>query len=1476
MPTGQVRRLVVIAVSDYADGNADFVKGITDQVAVVTGWLADPGLGPERLFTLKEPKETLHSVQQVRRFLADEDLASAQREETLVVYITGHGQRGPSSGRHYLRFARTDSSRLPGTALTTSEVISAAMGSKAGHVLVMVDSCFAGALANEVPEVLRDLGTRRTSGSLAVVAGCDYDLEAPVGSFTELLRRALDSLDSEEPGFAGPYLSFREWQQVLDTVAAKDRGLIRAEWVWPPSLVSQEPSPCLPNPRYQAPRELGAAVRELPDAAGLFAGHWRDRASGRAGEQDAGWYFSGRNDVMRKLTSFVREGSGVMVVTGAAGSGKSALLARLVTLTDSVFLAQPDLAQVAEAVAEEERPPVGSVDAAVLARNKTSLALVEDLLCALGADASDSETAPLQRLQELLSARALAGRVPTVVIDGLDEARHTLACLNDVVLPLARMQSDEHVPLLRMVLGVRSSPPASADGSAHLRDVDADELLKLLYQALAHDDRQQVPVEVQRTDEATARDDIAAYVEALLSGSEAGPYAGEAERVRAAAEEVARVVAPSFLDARLAAEQLRTAEQVQDLNAPLWRDRLSQGTVALLQEDVGEVARDHDMPVELLVRVMRATAFGAGSGLPWADVWPAVAHALHAPAAGPVPVQTYNAAIHTVQTTRLTGYLARSEEDGRLTYRPVHQQIAKVLMQEPAWLVGSFAAHGQEDRPSADGEQADITRALAGLVPADPASFAHPYIRRHLVTHAAAGNVLDDAHVPVQLLAQETSHSLRAQLGLPLPDGPTHADQLTVTAAALIEPYLDQNIDGASRRSSIALHLAALSGDGRPESDVLPVLDPHGGWWQSATNVLASVGEHVPALAAIEISPNRSFMAVGTKSGVGIWDSSSGQHLLNLPAGSVQSMCEIRGSGGRPFLATAGGRGVAIWDPLSGLRVSSAQMPGAVRVQVIADGHQRWRLLVHNRHASVIWNPDDSSIAPPSFESSGDSRSSAVGYAVARGPAGQVLLASHTEGHLMLRDLESGSIEGRVRVPGRVRKLLSLRREGATDLVLAMTHDRVAVWDPGTGRCRLFGDGPGAHPVQIPGSGGRVALALERRGSVQVWELQDTAWRWIDTVRVGKITAIAALPSGQSTWRFATASEAGVRVWDSNSGPASRSDALESSPVTALTSLPIALDGTSTQEVWAIGTPAGVDIVSPGPGRHGHYSRLPPRPAQALYATPEGHLAVATGSGVAVWDVIRDTFLRGGPQQPEEYGAFIGPETSPPTCFLDRPPGSALVATAHRRGVHLTSLGDGESSFVPIKLSAVPRAVVGVPAPDGTSRWVAFGSSSGGVTLWDLASQQVVMELRIPRQRTDVKALAVLQSGGMTLLAAATRQRIQTWDTASWAPQPHFAAPWTKSLAAVPLSATHHLLASGSGHSLTLWDPLTAENLHTLVTAAPVEAITTLRDTDGSLLLGIGGPAGFTALRVNIPAAVHVGRLGVPMQDGARDSSRAG
>ncbi|WP_438306609.1 AAA family ATPase (plasmid) [Streptomyces sp. HUAS TT11] len=1446
----QARRLIVIAVDDYADGNAEFTKGINDQVAVVTGWLTDSALGPDRQFSLQKPKETLHSVQQVHQFLNCQDLAGAQPREAVIVYITGHGQRGPSSGRHYLRFARTDDGRLPGTALTTGEVVSAVLASTAQHVLVLVDSCFAGALANDVQPVLRDLTSRSRLTSLAVVTSGNFDEQPLVGSFTELLRRALDKIEAEESGFAQPYLSFSEWRHVLDAVHREDRGLVEAKWVWPERL-SEDASLCLPNPRFEAPKDLGNAVRALPDAAGLFDGYWRERASGRTHERDTGWYFSGRHDAMRTLTEFLTRGCGVMVVTGAAGSGKSALLARLVTLTDQAFLDQPDLAKVVAVVPDDERPAAGSVDAAVLARNKTSLALIEDLLRALGAEAVPAGTAPLRALQERLAARAKGDRVPTVVIDALDEARDSLACLNDVILPIARLRSG-HQPLVRMVVGVRSSPHASPGAAEHLTDADADELLRRLCRSL-EDDVLQVPVMLQRTDDPNVTDDIAAYVEALLSGDDAGPYADKPGQAEIVAREVACAVAPSFLDARLAADQLRTAQRIQDVTAPAWQERLSQGTVALLHEDLHEVARHHGVPVATLVRVMRATAFAAGSGLPWAEVWPSVAQALIAPADDMVSTEAHAAAIRTVQTTRLTGYLARSTEDGRLTYRPVHQQVSKALLQQPYSLADASpaTAQGHEPPPPLAEEHARITQALALLLPADSATVAHPYVRRHLVAHAAVGNVLNDAHVPLQLLAQETSHTLRERLGLPLPASSARNDQVNVAAAALIEPYLAEGSDPASRYSSIALHALTLRHNGRPAEPSPAALSAQWGWWQSATNVLASPGQYVRALIAIEVSPGRTLIAAGTKNGAHVWDASNGQRLADLPAGLVDDMCVVRGRS-RSFLATAGSGGVAIWDPLSGLQINHNPAPASA-VQVVSDGDQRWQLLSRFSDYSQIWKPDQNHVDAVPFMPDEPSRSSRGIHTVIRTQNGQPLLASPDADGLALRDFRNGELRARVPMPrGRLRRLMSLRRPGRTDLVLAAFTDRMLTWDPDTGDVLPVGRGPAAYPAQFDLPDGRTAIALERRNRqiVEVWELGEAGWNEVASVAVGEITQLTTLPSTPGRWLVATAGEAGLRLWHPDPDMPLTHHGTAAGPVTAITALQVPSADGRVHHRWVVGSRAGVEVMDlEGSDRISwHLGQV-----QALHALSPGRVAVLADSGTHIWQPPAGAESVRGPLTSLQHESWTlrWPDRMVANCVVNWPPGCTRIATARSGGILLEDIEGGQAEYVDIPSSPAPRAVVALPAADGTTPRIAVGTRRGAL-IWDLQAQREVTNLRVRGQRSDTWALTLLHSGATTLLAAATREGIHIWDTADWSPQARITTPWTKSLAAIALTPTHHLLASGSGHALHLWDPASGELLHSLITAAPVDTIASAPE-DGSVFIAIGGPAGLAALRVNFP-----------------------
>jgi hypothetical protein len=103
-----------------------------------------------------------------------------------------------------------------------------------------------------------------------------------------------------------------------------------------------------------------------------LAAHWDPRARGVALASVLGWYFAGRTRVLRELVTWLSDPDldhRVRVVTGDPGSGKSAVLARVVTL------AQPEMRQrvpqaVLTAAPAGTLPPPGAIDAAVHARNK--------------------------------------------------------------------------------------------------------------------------------------------------------------------------------------------------------------------------------------------------------------------------------------------------------------------------------------------------------------------------------------------------------------------------------------------------------------------------------------------------------------------------------------------------------------------------------------------------------------------------------------------------------------------------------------------------------------------------------------------------------------------------------------------------------------------------------------------------------------------------------------------------------------------------------------------------------------------------------------------------------------------------------------------------------------------------------------------------------------------------------------------------
>ncbi|MFJ4013830.1 AAA family ATPase, partial [Streptomyces sp. NPDC090026] len=897
---GPRRRFLAVAVPDYGDRDEEFTRGIAEQLDVLHAWWCDASLGGDRFTPHTAPPPA--GRRDVENFLHEVGVRDAGPEDVLVLCIAGHGVTSPS-GQHFLRLPRTRTGRLHTTAYRTADLLAACLDSRAGHVLAIVNTCEAGAVEAELAQLRKDLGARRRrEAGLTVLATSDFQETVRVRALAVLLQRVHCQLRTSAE-IVEPLLTVDEFAYELDRAARRtpQPGALPRLLLEPADRYA--PSPCLPNPGHRPPDDVVAPQRQPVAARRAELDFWVGRAAG-AESGDAGWYFSGRRGHTKVLADFLAASApgGALLVTGPAGSGKSALIARAVTLADPGFRQDPRYAAALRDTPPETMPPPGAVDVAVLARQMETRIIIEGLLAGLGREPAPPGlgTDRVEQLREELRGRE---RPTTLVIDGLDEAHHPADVVSRLLAPLAPLTAAGPTgrPALRLVVGVRS--PEHADPEA------ADGLLPLVRRTLAAHGE---PAEL-RTDTADTAEDIAAYVQALLSPLREG--------VPEIAGTIAAATSPSFLDARLAAQQLRPPhDALEQFRSPQWRASLGAGTVGLLRRDLADTG-SAELPRDTALALLRASAFAQGAGIPWADVWPAVAEAV----AG-LPVPDADRAIAALLGGRLAGYLTRDTEDGRAVHRPAHARLAEVLREAPHLLAG---AAGAEEQPLTGGtDEAAVHRRIAArlaeLGTAGAGGLApHPYVRRHLVRHAALGGALDDAAVPASLLAHESSGTVRAQLGLPVS---ADAGRTWLAAWARVEPFL-LGADAASRASSLHLaHYALTATAGAP--DVSPVagtcIQPLWSAWHVPGNVLARTAAAVNDLATVPGPGGCTLLAGALEDGtVGVWDAATGAPLGPPRAGHdghVRAVVAVSPAEGPPLLVSAGADAVArCRDPLAGI-----------------------------------------------------------------------------------------------------------------------------------------------------------------------------------------------------------------------------------------------------------------------------------------------------------------------------------------------------------------------------------------------------------------------------------------------------------------------------------------------------------------------------------------------------------------------------
>jgi hypothetical protein len=224
----------------------------------------------------------------------------------------------------------------------------------------------------------------------------------------------------------------------------------------------------VPNPRYR-PGQPAAVVEERASRISSWAGaeHFDLAARGiEVGE--SGWYFAGRKALLRTLVEWLGSAPhGVRVVTGPPGTGKSAVIGRLATLSDTEFRHAVSKAGVLPLEGDGTVPPEGIIDVAIHAKGKTLNDCARAVARALKISTRNEVAV---ELGAVLAAIERIDRRVTIVIDGLDEAASGQGQIiaTRLIAPLGQLN---HV---RVLVGSRRSldgtvVPAGEDRHGRLR-----------------------------------------------------------------------------------------------------------------------------------------------------------------------------------------------------------------------------------------------------------------------------------------------------------------------------------------------------------------------------------------------------------------------------------------------------------------------------------------------------------------------------------------------------------------------------------------------------------------------------------------------------------------------------------------------------------------------------------------------------------------------------------------------------------------------------------------------------------------------------------------------------------------------------------------------------------------------------------------------------------------------------------------------
>ncbi|KPG97072.1 AAA family ATPase [Pseudomonas sp. RIT-PI-r] len=787
--------------------------------------------------------------------------ADCTENDLLVLYYTGHGE---SDNQLYLlsRESQQAAEDHPGLAVKVVDLAQILIKTRAAQVLLILDVCYAGTGAGDFLRIAADLIRQQPSLSPAyVIAATRSRDEADEGALSEALAKALANPDGQFGGATQRYLAMDEVMEAIREYLAERFPKQEAQLAGA-SLKGR----CLlfPNPQYRP--HIGPGL-DLASQR-VFDEHWLPKAGGVEG----GWvgsYFTGRHRALRQIGEWLAQvdtHGRALVVTGGPGTGKSALLGRIVSQSEPRFRDQV-IAVDGSSLDAADVIPEGIVDIAIHARHKLLSEVLSEIADKL--DLSDRD------LPSVLESLEKCGRKTVIVIDALDEAADSQTILQQLLLPLAAFK---HVFLL-----VGTRPDATS--------------LQQRFEGFGPDT---VEVNLEHSLH-TEPGEVVLYVERRLLASEEPrrftPYRKHPEIARKVAEAVAQRAKNVFLVAHTVALRLFKMGKMVDTSRPDWMDHLSTELADAFNQYLAPLEEGKDgLNIATARAVLLALAFAEGEGLPWADLWRSAASALSGQAitdADIIAVRKFAAP-----------FIVESMESDRSVYRLYHEQLAEHLLES-------------------DGQAPALSRhlwqALLACVPANSEGRhdwlrAHPYLKRHAASFAVKAGMLQALLDEPAFLVASDPAILRRYL-----------NPQSSLAQPMVQAYLRafgalRELPEAERRSYLAL--TSLQ-NGIEESVPLPGEErsrwmPLWATWNSpeGNSVLVSRDSRVTALSLGQWDGRTQVALVGREDGLievfqldngrqlAAWQPIVGSWISHLAIIATPSGEVLVASGGEGWLAT--------------------------------------------------------------------------------------------------------------------------------------------------------------------------------------------------------------------------------------------------------------------------------------------------------------------------------------------------------------------------------------------------------------------------------------------------------------------------------------------------------------------------------------------------------------------------------------------